>query len=193
MPKVVSLKIKELRKRGYNNVEEWLNKPGHVYIGRQMRIFIWTNDKSTEPTGTKVGYRYIKGKSQKILIRPDNNIKGKPFCDKLLAYPAGSYVRYGQIIKCYIIPESPFHNPYKRSSNVIGNFEEYLLKNKALLNKLSTLQNAKEIGCWCKPKPCHGDTILKYYHKWKFNHDKQLKYNNNNNNNNNYNNNEYKE
>jgi len=39
-------------------------------------------------------------------------------------------------------------------------YEEYIRKNKALLDKLKTLQG-KELGCWCNPAPCHGDILVK--------------------------------
>jgi len=39
-PKVVNLRVKELRKNGYSNIEEWLKEHNHVYIGRNMRINI---------------------------------------------------------------------------------------------------------------------------------------------------------
>jgi hypothetical protein len=36
----VCIKVKNLRKLGYNNVEEWLHEENNIYIGRYMRIFI---------------------------------------------------------------------------------------------------------------------------------------------------------
>ncbi len=38
-------------------------------------------------------------------------------------------------------------------------FKEYLLDNPELLAKLPELQG-KVLGCWCKPKSCHGDVLL---------------------------------
>jgi len=35
---VVNLKKKELNKIGYNNVQEWLLSPNHVYIGRNLNF-----------------------------------------------------------------------------------------------------------------------------------------------------------
>jgi hypothetical protein len=45
----VSCKVKFLRKRGYDNLEEWLSVPGHVMVTRAGRIFI--TDKS-KPVGS---------------------------------------------------------------------------------------------------------------------------------------------
>ncbi len=43
----------------------------------------------------------------------------------------------------------------------IEKFEEYLLKNKDLMNSLHELKG-KTLGCWCKPKSCHGDILAKW-------------------------------
>jgi hypothetical protein len=43
----------------------------------------------------------------------------------------------------------------------IQKFEEYLLSNKNLMDSLEELRG-KVLGCWCKPKSCHGDILLKY-------------------------------
>jgi hypothetical protein len=43
----------------------------------------------------------------------------------------------------------------------IQKFEEYLLSNQELMNSLDELKG-KVLGCWCKPKSCHGDVLLKY-------------------------------
>jgi hypothetical protein len=40
-------------------------------------------------------------------------------------------------------------------------YEEYLLKNEELMSKLPDLKG-KVLGCWCKPKACHGDILKKY-------------------------------
>lgn len=43
----------------------------------------------------------------------------------------------------------------------IQKFEEYLLSNQELMDSLDELKG-KVLGCWCKPKSCHGDVLLKY-------------------------------
>lgn len=40
-------------------------------------------------------------------------------------------------------------------------FEEYLLNSPDLMEKVKELEG-KVLGCWCKPKSCHGDVLLKY-------------------------------
>eukprot|EP01084_Bolivina_argentea_P202803 346429_1 len=169
MPKVVSLKLRELRKRGYNNVSEWLANPKHLYIGRQMNISIYTHFKTIEPPGTKVS---TNKNGTKILIRP-YPIKNVPFDKHLLSYPIGSYVdNNGKIVHLCFIPQSKWHNPFKvKQQNTkekrINQFKTYLLSNNILMTSLNELENYTEIGCWCKPLSCHGDTILNEFHRHK--------------------------
>lgn len=35
-PKVVNVKVAELKKIGYDSLQEWLKDPNHVYVGRDM-------------------------------------------------------------------------------------------------------------------------------------------------------------
>ena len=54
-------------------------------------------------------------------------------------------------------------NPFStgtREEN-INNFEEYLVNNKELMQDLHELRG-KRLGCFCKPKACHGDVLKKY-------------------------------
>ena len=46
MSKVVCVKVAELRKFGYNNLEDWLKDPTHVYIGRGLSVYVKGADKS---------------------------------------------------------------------------------------------------------------------------------------------------
>jgi len=43
-------------------------------------------------------------------------------------------------------------------------YEQYLLSNTELLNDLPELMY-KTLGCFCKPKTCHGDILKKYVTK----------------------------
>ena len=73
----------------------------------------------------------------------------------------------------YIGRGSVWGNPYSHkegtlAEHVVGSrqeaiekFEEYLLSNDELMRKLPELKG-KVLGCWCKPKSCHGDILLKY-------------------------------
>ena len=73
----------------------------------------------------------------------------------------------------YVGRGSKWGNPYSHkegtlAEQVVGSrsvairkYEEYLLSNKDLMESLPDLKG-KTLGCWCKPKSCHGDILLKY-------------------------------
>ena len=73
----------------------------------------------------------------------------------------------------YIGRGSRWGNPYSHkvgtlAEHVVGSrteaiqkFEEYLLSNEELMRRLPELKG-KTLGCWCKPKSCHGDILLRY-------------------------------
>ena len=73
----------------------------------------------------------------------------------------------------YVGRGSKWGNPYSHKegtlaeevvesrSEAVKKYEEYLLTNKDLMSSLHELKG-KVLGCWCKPKSCHGDILLKY-------------------------------
>lgn len=73
----------------------------------------------------------------------------------------------------YVGRGSKWGNPYSHkegtiAEHVVGSrreaiekFEEYLLSNEDLMSSLKELKG-KVLGCWCKPKSCHGDILLRY-------------------------------
>ena len=42
---------------------------------------------------------------------------------------------------------------------VVRKYKEWLLQNKELLGSLHELKD-KVLGCFCKPKACHGDVLV---------------------------------
>ena len=40
MAVVINVKVAELRKRGYNSFLEWASDPKHVYVGRNMTVYV---------------------------------------------------------------------------------------------------------------------------------------------------------
>jgi hypothetical protein len=66
------------------------------------------------------------------------------------------------------LPFSKWGNPFSAHSlgdNVpksVQLYEEYIRRNPHLLNDLPELKG-KRLGCWCKPKMCHGDVLIKLY------------------------------
>ena len=44
-------------------------------------------------------------------------------------------------------------------SEVIEKFRQWIITQPQLMNDLEELRG-KRLGCWCYPKPCHGDVLL---------------------------------
>ena len=73
----------------------------------------------------------------------------------------------------YIGRGSKWGNPYSHREGTLAQFvvsdraeaiakyEDYLLSSDDLMKSLNELRG-KTLGCWCKPKSCHGDILLKY-------------------------------
>ena len=64
----------------------------------------------------------------------------------------------------YIGRPSKWGNPFTIGKDgtreeVIQKYREYLLANKELMKSLPELKD-KTLGCWCKPKACHGDVLI---------------------------------
>jgi len=80
----------------------------------------------------------------------------------------------------YIGRGSIYGNPYTHIKNrqtkatyivatrkeAMEKYREYLLNNKELLARLEELRG-KTLGCFCKPKSCHGDIIIDLLSKHK--------------------------
>ena len=65
----------------------------------------------------------------------------------------------------YIGRGSKWGNPYHIGQHgtrkeVIKKYENYLLGNTDLMNSLDELKG-KVLACWCSPKACHGDVLIK--------------------------------
>jgi hypothetical protein len=65
---------------------------------------------------------------------------------------------------CGKYAESPWHNPFKEGihgdrQEVIEQYAVYVQGQPELLSALPLLRG-KALGCWCAPKPCHGDVLL---------------------------------
>ena len=65
----------------------------------------------------------------------------------------------------YIGRPSKWGNPFSIGKDgtrkeVIEKYEKWILKQPHLLEDLHELKG-KTLGCWCKPKACHGDVLLK--------------------------------
>lgn len=64
----------------------------------------------------------------------------------------------------YIGRPSRWGNPYSigvdgSRKEVIKKYKKWILNYPSLLNDLEALRG-KILGCWCSPKPCHGDVLI---------------------------------
>lgn len=67
----------------------------------------------------------------------------------------------------YIGRPSKFGNPFEIGKDgtrkeVIDKFIDYFLSNESLKLAAKAELTGKRLGCFCKPKACHGDIIAKY-------------------------------
>jgi len=65
----------------------------------------------------------------------------------------------------YIGRPSKWGNPFSIGKDgtrkeVLEKYEKYILGNEKLMNDLHELEG-KVLGCWCKPRACHGDVLMK--------------------------------
>lgn len=72
----------------------------------------------------------------------------------------------------YVGRPSKWGNPFQLIAetfrhDVVIQYKEYLLKNKKLMNDLHELRG-KDLVCWCAPRECHADVLLKLANKETF-------------------------
>lgn len=65
----------------------------------------------------------------------------------------------------YIGRPSKWGNPYiigkdGTREEVIKKYEEHVRSSKILMRALPSLEG-KVLGCWCPPRPCHGEVLIK--------------------------------
>ena len=78
--------------------------------------------------------------------------------------------KYANEFDVYIGRGSVFGNSYTHKANTLAEFQvdsrdeaiskhkEALLKDPALMKRVRRELSGKVLGCFCKPKACHGDT-----------------------------------
>ncbi len=55
---------------------------------------------------------------------------------------------------------NPFHiGPHGTRAEVIEKYRTWITEQPQLMYSLKNLRD-KRLGCWCAPKPCHGDVLL---------------------------------
>lgn len=65
----------------------------------------------------------------------------------------------------YIGRPSKWGNPFTigrdgSREEVVEKYREYILKSEHLMSDIESLKG-KILGCWCKPKACHGDVLAR--------------------------------
>ena len=64
------------------------------------------------------------------------------------------------------LKQSKWHNPFKVGRDCktveecVAKYEAHVRSKPELMASLPELRS-KRCGCWCKPKPCHGDVLVK--------------------------------
>lgn len=76
-------------------------------------------------------------------------------------------VYIGRENKTYNLPHSKWANPYNLKDYSLEDslklYEEYI-RTSNLYNSLDELKD-QTLGCWCKPKKCHGDVLIALYNE----------------------------
>ena len=67
----------------------------------------------------------------------------------------------------YIGRGSPYGNPYRigphgSREDVIRKYEDYLRASPTLQRLILERLKGKNLVCYCAPRPCHGDVIIKF-------------------------------
>ena len=67
----------------------------------------------------------------------------------------------------YIGRPSKWGNPFKINTDgnrevVIEKYLNWIMTQEELLDSLGELEG-KVLGCWCKPKECHGDVLVELF------------------------------
>lgn len=84
---------------------------------------------------------------------------------------ASDWIPVAKVVHCkkepydiYIGRPSKWGNPFEIGKDgsreeVILKYFNYLIQNNSLLDQILEI-DGKVLGCWCRPKDCHGDAIL---------------------------------
>jgi hypothetical protein len=72
----------------------------------------------------------------------------------------------------YIGRPSVFGNPFVigrdgTREDVISKYEIYARQSKEIMSEIERLPEDAILACWCSPKPCHGDILVKIWKELK--------------------------
>ncbi len=88
----------------------------------------------------------------------------------------GETIYIGRKSVAWNLPCSKWHNPYTVDKAELENYrdmlchmyEVYIRKTPELWNSLEEL-DGKTLACWCHPKNCHGDVLIRLLNEKKLN------------------------
>ncbi len=133
LPRVVNVKVVELRQRGYRNLVEWQS------VGVAAVAAVARSSSTDQPISSnqKQQHLYI-GRDMSFYVEGAKRSKwANPFPVKKVGMRA-----------------------------CLSMFEQRVRRNEdGLWDALEELVDVKEIGCWCKPGPCHGDVLRFLLHE----------------------------
>ncbi|CAF1159683.1 unnamed protein product [Adineta ricciae] len=127
--------------------------------------------KQTEYSQTDIRSKFIKldkptDETQPVLPVPPTVVhlrraKGKVVQD------CDVYIARACNMGGWNLPQSKWHNPFSVKQygrdGALEKFRKHIESNENnLLNDLHELEG-KRLGCWCKPKPCHGDILCELF------------------------------
>jgi hypothetical protein len=74
-------------------------------------------------------------------------------------------VYIGRAVPRFGLGRSLWANPFAMTrgasrAQVIEAFETWIVRQPQRMARIGELRG-KVLGCWCKPKPCHGDTLAR--------------------------------
>ena len=76
------------------------------------------------------------------------------------------YIGRRQTLGGWDLPQSKWADPFRREQfggefgSTLAAYEAHVRNSPELMADLESLYG-KVLGCWCKPRPCHGDVLIK--------------------------------
>lgn len=143
---------------------------GEYQVGDQICLFMEQiiNNDNTEPS--------VQLKLKTVKVIDLDNLKNDYNFDRMDGVYPVLCVKKMKVVNCntesydiYIGRPSKWGNPFKIGKDgtrkeVIEKYRDYILSNKELMDSLHELEG-KTLGCWCKPKACHGDILVELVSK----------------------------
>lgn len=160
-------------KRALNALYKLRSHPLQIVTDSQYCIGVLTmgwnittnHDLIEETKNTLADFKSIRF----VHVRGHQGIVGNEIADILASYATRPKARVVHCFKSdydiYIGRGGKWGNPYEIGPDMtreeaIEKFEEYLDRRPNLLRQLAGL-HGKKLGCFCAPKPCHGDVLVR--------------------------------